>query len=108
MIFFADYTKNISKGGTFIKTNKPLRIGTEFIFKLHIPSLDEPLSLLGSVQWVVTPEQATHDEPAGMGIEFVYSDTDQKDAIHNRVEKLMIENLGYHLYTKLVKQAEEE
>jgi type IV pilus assembly protein PilZ len=26
--FFADYTRNISKGGTFIKTTKPLAIGT--------------------------------------------------------------------------------
>jgi hypothetical protein len=28
--FFYDYTKNISKGGTFIKTDKPLDIGTVF------------------------------------------------------------------------------
>ena len=26
--FFYDYTKNISKGGTFIKTEKPLDVGT--------------------------------------------------------------------------------
>ena len=26
--FFADYTRNISKGGTFIKTDKPLEVGT--------------------------------------------------------------------------------
>ena len=29
--FFYDYTKNISKGGTFIKTDKPLDIGTIFL-----------------------------------------------------------------------------
>ena len=27
--FFYDYTKNISKGGTFIKTEKPLDVGTD-------------------------------------------------------------------------------
>jgi type IV pilus assembly protein PilZ len=26
--FFSDYTKNIIKGGTFIKTDKPLKLGT--------------------------------------------------------------------------------
>ena len=26
--FFADYTKNISRGGTFIATDKPLPVGT--------------------------------------------------------------------------------
>ena len=37
--FFADYTKNISKGGTFIRTDKPLDPGTEFVFALVIPLL---------------------------------------------------------------------
>ena len=36
--FFSDYTKNISKGGTFIKTKRPLDIGTEFVFQLHVPA----------------------------------------------------------------------
>ena len=27
--FFAEYTRNISKGGTFIKTKKPLPIGAK-------------------------------------------------------------------------------
>ena len=36
--FFADYTKNISKGGTFIRTSKPLDVGTEFVFVLSIPA----------------------------------------------------------------------
>ena len=50
--FFADYTKNISKGGTFIKTRKPLDIGTEFVFKLCVPTLADPIALNGKVQWV--------------------------------------------------------
>lgn len=36
--FFADYTKNISKGGTFIRTTRPLAIGTEFMFVLTVPA----------------------------------------------------------------------
>ena len=51
--FFYDYTKNISMGGTFIKTDKPLDIGTEFLFKLMIPTLPEPLVLRGDVRWVL-------------------------------------------------------
>src|SRR5262249_50944435 len=51
--FFADYTKNICKGGTFIKTKKPLDIGTEFLFKLSVPNLGEPLALRGQVKWVM-------------------------------------------------------
>src|SRR5262249_25956487 len=52
--FFADYAKNISKGGTFIKTTKPLDVGTEFVFVLSIPARQEQLQLLGEVMWTVT------------------------------------------------------
>src|SRR5215471_4338775 len=51
--FFADYTKNISKGGTFIRTTKPLDIGTEFVFVLSVPSYNKQLELRGEVMWVV-------------------------------------------------------
>ena len=42
--FFADYTKNISKGGTFIKTDRPLPVGTEFLFKGRCPRADAVIS----------------------------------------------------------------
>jgi len=100
--FFADYTRNISRGGTFIKTQKPLDIGTEFLFKLVIPTLDNPIVLRGKVQWIISPEQATADEPAGMGIKFLYDNDTQMHDIENRVERLMIDSLGKHLFKKLV------
>ena len=65
--FFADYTKNICKGGTFIRTKKPLAIGTEFVFKLQVPQLEAPLELHGRVQWTVKPEQADSEHEPGMG-----------------------------------------
>src|SRR4029077_13419347 len=43
--FFADYAKNISKGGTFIRTGKPLDVGTEFVFVLSIPGKPDRLRL---------------------------------------------------------------
>ena len=52
--FFADYTKNISRGGTFIKTSKPLPVGTEFLFKLFVPGRGEPLTIHGEVQRIVS------------------------------------------------------
>src|SRR5580658_7937448 len=61
--FFADYTKNISKGGTFIRTSKPLKVGTEFVFVLSVPSHNTQLELKGAVVWVVTEESATEEKP---------------------------------------------
>jgi type IV pilus assembly protein PilZ len=102
--FFADYTKNISRGGTFIKTQKPLDIGTDFVFKLFIPTLDEPLLLIGTVQWIINPGEEGPGEFPGMGIQFKYEGNTQRGKIESTVEKLMIDSLGRHIYTKLLKR----
>lgn len=103
--FFFDYTRNISKGGTFIRTTRPLREGTEFMFQLVVPRLDEPLTLRGRVKWVVTEEQAADDSTnpeAGMGIEFLYDGSGQREHVDATVEGLMVEQLGERAYAKLM------
>lgn len=105
--FFYDYTKNISKGGTFIKTTKPLPPGTLFVFKLVVPSLADPLVLHGEVRWLVRPGEESPEpgeqksaEP-GMGIRFVYEDEKRRADVDQTVERLMIESLGPVIYAKL-------
>jgi type IV pilus assembly protein PilZ len=100
--FFADYTRNISKGGTFIRTERPLDVATEFIFALTIRGLAEPLRLRGRVKWIVTPETATPASPAGMGIEFQYANDAERRATEAIVEKLMAEELGESLTARLL------
>ncbi len=107
--FFSDYTKNISKGGTFIKTDRPLKIGTEFVFKLFVPQRGEPFVLRGSVAWI-----HSHDTPPppsiqpvperGMGIRFLYKDDEQKRAFESLVEDLIKDNLGDHVFKKLMER----
>jgi type IV pilus assembly protein PilZ len=100
--FFADYTKNISRGGTFIGTDKPLEIRTEFVFALDLPGLGEPLRLRGRVMWTTTPEEASKANPAGMGIEFQYSNDEERRETEKRVEELLVRQLGDHLAQKLL------
>lgn len=95
--FFADYTKNISRGGTFIATERPLRMGTEFIFALEVPGLAEPLRLNGKVIWTTEPESATKANPSGMGIEFQYADDADRRATELIVERLLAKELGEEL-----------
>jgi type IV pilus assembly protein PilZ len=102
--FFADYTKNISKGGTFIRTVKPLDVGTEFVFVLSVPSHDKQLELKGEVVWIVTEEQANQESPAGMGIRFRFVDDSERQKVDDFVEKLMDEALGAHISTKLLRR----
>jgi type IV pilus assembly protein PilZ len=110
--FFADYTKNISKDGTFIKTGKPLGIGTEFVFKLFIPNLEAPLQLHGQVKWIIKPEDApkyldedgTPRDP-GMGIRFIYTDDAERRRLQQIVEELMVGSLGPLVYNKLMERS---
>jgi type IV pilus assembly protein PilZ len=103
--FFADYTKNISRGGTFIATDRPLDIGTEFVFALDLPGLTEPLRLRGRVMWTTTVEDASKANPAGMGIEFQYSSAEERNETEKVVERLFAAELGEHLAGKLLTKA---
>jgi len=100
--FFADYTKNISKGGTFIRTARPLDVGTEFMFVLSLPESVQ-LELKGIVKWVVTEAEATDEKPGGMGIQFVFADDGQRQAVERVVTGMMHESLGPVLAEKLLR-----
>jgi type IV pilus assembly protein PilZ len=100
--FFADYAKNISKGGTFIRTSKPLNSGTEFVFVLSIPGQTDQLQLLGQVMWTVDEDRATEENPAGMGIRFKFTDAAELKQLEDFVSKLMSEKLGSHVAAKLL------
>lgn len=100
--FFADYTRNISRGGTFIGTERPLPIGTEFVFALGVPNMPEPLRLRGKVMWVVNPEEASRANPPGMGIEFQYSNDEERIEKEAAVERLLASELGEQLAEKLL------
>jgi type IV pilus assembly protein PilZ len=105
--FFADYTKNICKGGTFIRTKKPLDVGTVFVFRLTVPKLKEAIAIRGEVKWVKRegeppPPGVDESHEAGMGIRFIYDTAEEREAVEGTVEKLMIDSLGQLLYSKLM------
>src|SRR6476659_7770840 len=91
--FFADYTKNISRGGSFIATDRPLDIGTEFVFALDLPGLAEPLRIKGRVMWTTHPDEASKANPAGMGIEFQYATAEERREMETIVEGLAVSHL---------------
>jgi type IV pilus assembly protein PilZ len=96
--FFAEYTKNISKGGTFIKTNKPLPAGTRFLFRLQVPSRPEPFQIVGEV----VREDGRADEP-GIAIRFVWQDEAARLAFEAGVERLMVDHLGPQVAAELLR-----
>src|SRR5437764_503581 len=67
------YTHNISKGGTFIKTENPLPVGSRFGFHLQVPPLEVPLEVTGEVMWA----DSRGPQP-GMGVRFIYASDTQR------------------------------
>ncbi len=120
--FFADYARNISKGSTFVKTDRPVGVGTRFLFTFRLPPLPlaipdtatrqthaaevgddgQVLPLLGVVRWVTSAKQAGTTTPPGMGIEFLFADEDERDAIRAWVLSLMQQVLGPQLADRLL------
>ena len=98
----ADYTHNISRGGTFIRTDRPMGVGTTLTFSIQAPGLLEPILLRGSVRWVVTADDATAERPAGMGIEFGFDSSEHKARIEQRLDRLMAGSLGGAAFEKLM------
>ena len=99
--FLSDYTHNISQGGTFIRTERPLEVGTELSFKIRAPELGE-LILTGVVRWTVRPDEARDDRPAGMGIAFLHDSAAEQYELELRLDRLMVRTLGPKAYEMLM------
>ncbi len=67
--FFSDYTSNISYGGVFIKTRRPMEIGRAVEMEMEVEGLDKSLKVSGSVVRVAAADNDEGRMP-GMGIEF--------------------------------------
>jgi len=68
--FIKAYTSNISNKGLFIKTEKPLGKGEEFLLRLQLPGLSNPLKIRCEVMWSRQSGGTAGTGPSGMGIRF--------------------------------------
>jgi uncharacterized protein (TIGR02266 family) len=69
----ADYTENLSRGGTFVHTDRRFEEGTPVQLVLSFPGLLKPISIGGVVRW----SRAGEEQP-GVGIEFSQYDDQQQ------------------------------
>jgi uncharacterized protein (TIGR02266 family) len=85
--FLTDWATNISQGGLFINTRKPLPVGTEVKILLQIPGAAFPCELLGRVARVTEFDNAANMVP-GMGVQFTNVDDAKKHQIDDFVKRL--------------------
>jgi len=68
--FVKAFSEDISIGGMFIKTTKPLAQGEQFMLKLKLPDDSETLKIDCEVSWTRTETSDPVKQPPGMGIKF--------------------------------------
>ena len=84
-----EYRSNLSKGGCFIKTSKPLPVGREVLIEVRVPGIENnPISIPGEVTWSSRGmDELGPDQKAGMGIEY-HLDDDGTAALEARLDAL--------------------
>jgi uncharacterized protein (TIGR02266 family) len=91
--FYCGLSENLSESGIFIATQYVLAIGTLVALSFTLPSNDEPISVVGSVQWVRRPNAtasagnnfggALSEIKPGMGVRFTNVDPQSACAIRD-------------------------
>lgn len=66
-----EYRENLRRGGCFIRTNKPLKVGRECKIEVRAPGLTDPILLDGVVTWSSAGQDSlAPGQSPGMGIEY--------------------------------------
>jgi uncharacterized protein (TIGR02266 family) len=77
--FLAEYSLNISPGGMFIRTDKPLEEGAMVYLQFTLKDGSRLIEGMGKVVWVNPP--GVKDRIPGMGVEFVNFDDESMQLI---------------------------
>jgi type IV pilus assembly protein PilZ len=85
--FITDWATNISQGGLFINTRKPLPVGTVVKLIIQLPGTGFPFDVTGRVTRVAEWDNHLNVAP-GMGIEFTDLDGVKLERIQAFVERL--------------------
>ncbi len=85
--FITDWAVNISRGGMFINTRKPLTVGTDVRILVQLPGKEFPYELQGRVTRVTEYDNHANMVP-GMGVEFTSVDEGRRREIDAFVDKL--------------------
>jgi type IV pilus assembly protein PilZ len=86
--FYKEYTKDISNGGIFIKTDKVLKSQEVVEISLYLPDRDSPIKVIGEIVHVIEPELAdAHGWESGMGVHFVDFEKEARQQIEDYVAK---------------------
>jgi type IV pilus assembly protein PilZ len=85
--FITDWATNISQGGVFINTRKPLAVGTSVKLLIQLPGTGVPFDISGRVTRVNDWDNK-HNVAPGMAIEFTELDAATFERIQAFIDRL--------------------
>jgi len=85
--FLSDWATDISQGGLFINTRKPLPVGTPVRIIIQLPGEPFPSNLEGRVTRVIEFDNQQNQVP-GMGVEFTSVDAPRRAELERFVLRL--------------------
>ena len=80
------YMPWLKRGGLFVPTADPYRLGDAIYLLLSLPEQTERISADGEVAWIV-PAANDRNMPPGIGVHF--SDTEGSRSLRSRIETLI-------------------
>ena len=69
--FFTGFAGNISDGGLFIATERPLPVGLPIMVRFSIPQFEAPITVTAEVRWVRPSRPDLPETAGGMGVKFL-------------------------------------
>lgn len=84
--FIEHYSKDVSRGGIYIKSSQPMPVGTLLKFQFQLKDDSALIRGVGRVVWTRAEEDAAADMPAGMGIKFIKMDNESRATVERIVE----------------------
>ncbi|MCY1023207.1 TIGR02266 family protein [Pyxidicoccus sp. MSG2] len=89
--FVTDWAVNLSRGGLYINTDKPLPVDTVVRLLVTLPGAHFPVELKGRVTRTNAPGSHAANQSPGMAVEFVDVDDEKRSRIGEFVERLRTE-----------------
>lgn len=84
-VFFG-YGKTLSKGGMFISSVNPRKLGEEFAISFKLDRVEKEIRCRCAVVWVREYDSMVKQEP-GMGIKFLDLDDETREEINEWIKK---------------------
>jgi uncharacterized protein (TIGR02266 family) len=88
--FVLEYAENISAGGVFVHTEQPPELDTIVTVSLHLPGNDIPVEAKAVIVHRVSKDEAAKlGKSPGMGVQFLDSSDEVREAIDRAIEHIL-------------------